>query len=366
MTADENRIGSRERIHEYYEDEISLTDLILMIWRHRVGGMVIAAIVVVAAITYAISATPVYKATAYFLPPLEKNIEELNTAQRLGLSGYATDRVFDEFIKNLYSLDVRRQFFSENGLAAYYLKDEESVAGGEIFDGAFNQKLSVRVPKKDERGPVSVSFELDNAEKAAEWLNAFTAAAKAATISQLVGNVTTDIEAKIVELDTKIASRRSLAEQRREDDIVLLREALEIARKLDIKKPADYNFDLTRKESDAVSVNTAELPLYTRGSIALEAEIATLQNRKSDDPFIIDLRDWQEQLAALRAIKIHPDGIDVAMVDRPAIVPYQREKPNRRLIVVIGLVLGVFLGLMFAFVLEFIQTFRRQLSIKQN
>lgn len=350
----------------YYDDEISLTDLIMVLWRNRLTVIVVAAVVVVGAVAYALAAKPVYKATTYILPPLPQSIEELNKAQRLGLSGYTTDRVFDAFLTNSRAQQLRRRFFDENNLLDFFAGKGQQADPARVFDKAFNAGLVVKEPEKGQTGPVSISLMLADAEKSAEWLNEFVVAAQKETVTQLIENVTADIRSKTDQLETTIGSRRTVARQRREDQIVKLQEALGVARRLGIEKPSDYNFDAARDQLDAVSVNTDSMPLYARGTMALEAEIAALQERKNDEPFIEGLRDLQEELAALNAIKLDPDEIEVARVDRPAIVPSQREKPNRKLIVVFGGLLGGFLGVLAAFLVEFIKNFRRELSADQG
>ena len=42
----------------------------------------------------------------------------------------------------------------------------------------------------------------------------------------------------------------------------------------------------------------------------------------------------------------------------PAVAPDEKSKPNRRMIVVFGLVIGVIVGIVLAFVLNFIQNYR--------
>ena len=95
--------------------------------------------------------------------------------------------------------------------------------------------------------------------------------------------------------------------------------------------------------------------LYYRGYRALNAEIAILLNRKSDDPFIMGLRDLQESLALLRSIKIEDEGLRAVSIDQASYPPKTRIKPNRRLIVSLGTVVGLFLGIFLVFFVSLIQ-----------
>ena len=104
-----------------------------------------------------------------------------------------------------------------------------------------------------------------------------------------------------------------------------------------------------------MNISTSSTPLYYRGYKALNAEIKILKNRKSDDPFISGLRDLQENLALLRSIKIEEEGMHAVTVDQSAYPPKTPIKPNRRLIVSLGTVVGLFLGIFLVFFVSFVQ-----------
>jgi LPS O-antigen subunit length determinant protein (WzzB/FepE family) len=67
------------------------------------------------------------------------------------------------------------------------------------------------------------------------------------------------------------------------------------------------------------------------------------------------LRDLQESLALLRSIKIPDEGLHAVSIDQAAYPPTNRIKPNRRLIVSLGTVVGLFLGIFLVFFVSFIQ-----------
>ena len=93
-------------------------------------------------------------------------------------------------------------------------------------------------------------------------------------------------------------TKRKMAKLLREDQIVRFREAKSIAESLGFEK---------RVEATSIIQSTTELesdfttPLYYIGTKALEAEISVLNNRESDDPFIVGLRSLQEELALLKS-----------------------------------------------------------------
>ena len=91
----------------------------------------------------------------------------------------------------------------------------------------------------------------------------------------------------------------------------------------------------------------------------MQEQLALLLSIKSDDPFISGLRDLQEQLALLRSIKIEEEKLHAVSIDKAAFPPKGRIKPNRRLIVSLGAVIGLFSGILLALFVSFIQKQRK-------
>ena len=150
-----------------------------------------------------------------------------------------------------------------------------------------------------------------------------------------------------------------MAKQRRGDTILRNEEAAKIAGNLGVEEMVDTTSVV---QNNQLNISTTSTPLYYRGFRALNAEINILKNRKSDDPFIIGLRDLQEILALLSSIKIETEGMHAVTVDQAAYPPKYRIKPNRRLIVSLSTVVGLFLGIFLVFFVSFVQKERETLS----
>ncbi len=94
--------------------------------------------------------------------------------------------------------------------------------------------------------------------------------------------------------------------------------------------------------------------------MALNTEIRYLKSRKSDDPFIIGLRDLQEQLTMLQKITFDKEKMKAVRIDQAAFTPKNPIKPNRRLIVSISTAVGLFSGILLVFFIEFFKTQRKK------
>ena len=213
-------------------------------------------------------------------------------------------------------------------------------------------EVFAKMLKIEDRGSTSISIELHDAEVAAQWVNDYIKFIDTETITLLVENMRNSITNRIRDIEYTIGSKRQMAKQRREDQIQQFQEASTIAVKLGVKDRVDATNVV---QNNQLNSSTSTTPLYYRGSRALNAEIAILLNRKSDDPFIIGLRDLQENLALLRSIKIEDEGLHAVSIDQAAYPPKNRIKPNRSLIVSLGTVVGLFLGIFLVFFVSFIQ-----------
>ena len=199
---------------------------------------------------------------------------------------------------------------------------------------------------------MSVSMESDDPEFASSLVNDYIRFFDTETIWMLVAAGRNSISSRIRDIEYTIASKRHMAKQRRKDTILRYEEAAAIAGKLGVRDRVDTTNVV---QNNQLNISTSSTPLYYRGFRALNAEINILKNRKSDDPFIVGLRDLQEKLALLRSIKIEEEGMHAVTVDQGAYPPKNPINPNRRLIVSLGTVVGLFLGIFLVFFVSFIQ-----------
>jgi len=263
------------------------------------------------------------------------------------------DSAYALFKRNLGALSLQKEFFVQSGERDVMRALSGPEATEEQLFTAFSAALSIETDKKDKDG---LRFAVRDAdpEKAADLANRFSSFAERATIEQLILDVQTATKNRIAAIENSIASKRKLAQQRRLDRIAELNEAIQIANKLGLNERVDAPAQVFSNTS-GVSVNTSATPLYYRGAEALGAELSVLKSRISDDPFIGGLRDDEEELARLKSLNHDPAKLKAAKIDQPAFAPSAREKPKRKLIVMLGFVLGGMLGVFAAFFVNFVQ-----------
>ena len=325
----------------FEDDTIDLYELWITLWSKRWLVIGVTAVAAIGSVVYALLQPPVYKAEALLLPPKAKDVQSLNVQ---GVQGASEAGVFSVFNKNLNSRNLQKKFIKEYGLMELLAPERTPETRDEDIYEGFSKLFKI-----DDN---SISIELHDPEVAAQWVNDYIKFMDSETIRLLVENMRNSITNRIRDIEYTIGSKRQMAKQRREDKINLFHEASSIAVKLGVKDRVDATNVV---QNNQLNISTASTPLYYRGFRALKAEITILKNRKSDDPFIVGLRDLQESLALLRSIKIEDEGLHAVSIDQAAYPPKNRIKPNRRLIVSLGTVVGLFLGIFLVFFVSFIQ-----------
>ena len=144
-----------------------------------------------------------------------------------------------------------------------------------------------------------------------------------------------------------------LKERKSDDPFILkLRGLLDRLKRLEINEKVET---LKIRESDDPFI--PELRSLQEKLTLLEdnRQIESLLSRKSDDPFIGSLRDKELELIQLEGIHIDPEPVSVMQVQKTAFPSFSPIKPKRKLIVVLGAVLGLMLGIFGAFFLNFLE-----------
>jgi chain length determinant protein (polysaccharide antigen chain regulator) len=147
-----------------------------------------------------------------------------------------------------------------------------------------------------------------------------------------------------------------IAAREHDDRVAHLKEALIIAKQLNIKKPTGSAFvsndqgQNTKAKPTGVVLDSQDVPLYFRGYKALQGELEQLQQRKNDDSFILGLRELQGELTALGKVHVDLKLIHSVRLDQKARVDKTPIKPKRNLIMVLGGMLGLMFGIFGAFI----------------
>ena len=314
------------------EDEISLIELWNVLagrWRLIAATTLLATLI---AIVYALTAPPLYRATAYFLPPSKKDVAPFNETGIQVQSVQDVQDVQGVTVDEAYSLFKRT--LSSKSLLHRYKSEQRSLEGTPSLIINSDNKIP---------GSLNLSIEWHDPDEAADWANGLSEMANKLVVEQLLSNLDYRLQQQITILESSSSAMRKIAQKRREDRIVVLTEAYKTAIILGLH-------DFLDTESGVVST-----PTYYRGSKALNAEIDILRNRSSDDPFIDELRNLEEMLLKFKSINISDMSVKTYTLDQQALPPKQPIKPKRDLIVTMGGIIGLIGGVFLAFLLNIIQ-----------
>jgi len=349
-------------------DEVSILEIFraLVARRRLIGGTVI--VFVALALLYVVIARPVYQAEAFVKPPqlLDVDVRDKSGASLSSLDVGASllsldvgantvsldagasrrlldireldpNAVFHEFLSNLRSRSIRREFFDERNLVAVYAKNRElrKSEAYEIFEEFFNTQLLVDAP--DDSSSVRISYKFVNPERATTLLNEFIEMVDRRTIARLLYGIEADVRNRTKSLRGAISRKVRLVQTLQNDQIERLIEASNVAAAMNLKERF-----VTSAPGDTVAPTSQ--PLYLRGVEALQSEIAVLKARKSIEPFTEGLRELQSELALLEAIEIDDSNLRAAAVDQAAVASSDAVKPQRLLTLVLSVLLGLFLG----------------------
>jgi len=334
-------------------DEIDLVELVKALWAQKLIIILVTLAGTVAALAYALLVQPVYEAKASVLPPVVSDIAPYNAGRsdaaepgQSPLKPFSPDVVYAIFSRNLRSQSLRREFFNDIYLPS--LTEHERSAPQDRLWVRFNELVSVVAPDKQRPELLEVSVKQSAPDVAASWANELVNKASIASLRDMQRNVASELNTRINSIERRIASLRSIAQQRREDRLAILQEALVVANAVGLSSP-QVTAGRTSSNDELSEFIDGSLT-YMRGAKAIGAEMQVLEARQSDDPFIPELRSLQEQLSFLKTIDVDPDNVSVFTLDSAAQIPETPIKPKKVLIVALGIVLGGMLGVFIALI----------------
>ena len=351
-----------------YEDEISLVDIVKVLLRRKKLIVRIMTVTVCIGLLYAFTQKRVYQVETILLPPSLEHIQALNVlnssnvnSSNVNSSNVNSSNVFANFTRNINSRKLKKEFFDKfkllETLASESTRALTEKQKNNYFE-AFSKSLSVTSNKKS--NSTNITLEGMHPDKIGPWLDSLVVMANKETVHQLVKNLQVTIDEKTKSLKINISSKRSIYKNRREDELGRLQEAYQTAKKIGLR---GFNNTGTKlSNGNNLSIYMKDSKLYMQGTEVLLAEIEALKNRKSDDIHISGLRDLQEQLTRFDSIKIDKGTLQAAIVDKKAIVNVDPIRPNRKLIVILSLVLGGMLGIFAVFIMEFISNVKKQVA----
>jgi chain length determinant protein (polysaccharide antigen chain regulator) len=340
-------------------EEVDLLEFLEGVWRQKLLIFLVTVAVTAVALAYALLAKPVYEAKIFLAAPATSDIADLNygRTQQTGLEPFTSRKVFDIFVEHLNGETLRRQFFKE-----FYMP---SVVAGQGAQGAlyaaFNGSFDV-VQLAGEPPRAYVAFRGRDPAVVSRWATAYVEKAGAAAKAEVLHDATREAQVRANALQLELDNLRESGLQQREDKIIRLQEALQIATAIGLQNPPLISGEVSRALSGKMD---GELT-YMRGSKALAAEIASLQQRKSEDAFIPELREVQTKQQFYQGMVGAQRHVSVYQLDGTIEQPDVPIKPKRNLIIALGVIAGLALGCLIATLKYAMQNLQRRRACPKN
>lgn len=364
--------------------EIDLLELFQSLWQQKLLILLSTVAVAAAALIYALQSPLMYQTKASLLPPRLSDIAPYNLGRTESLMvEFKVADVYAVFTRSLSSESLRRDFFNQVFIPS--LSEGERDMPRDILWARYSKALTALAPEPKLRPDnFEVRVESTDPEQAAEWVNLYVKMAADKANKNMQSNVLSEISTRVRAVERRIGVLRKTALQVREDRMARLREALQIANELGASAPQVIAGKLgpsapqiianelgasapqmmagkTYTDSELSAFVDGDL-MYMRGSKAISAELKALAERKSDDPFIEELRDLRVQLAFLKGIDVDPENVAVFTLDRAAEVPQTPTNPRKIFFLAAGILIGAILGVFMALIRGLVRKYQAATS----
>ncbi|ATP43796.1 hypothetical protein CR511_06830 [Pseudomonas putida] len=325
-------------------EDVDLFQLIGWLWAQKILIAAVTVIVALAALAYALLSTPIYQATVAVQPPSQDDIAQVNIGrgEGTGLGRLSVKDVYATYLGNLQSQALRRKFFRDVYLPS--LGEAGRQGSQDALYAEFNRVLTVAAVSPLTPDRFYVAADLPDPKMAAQWVAQYAQMASDWAKRDLSKDLRADAVSTANNLERQIKGARETARNLREDQIIRLSEALNVAKTIGLDKPPLISNTLVTEVSAGMDGSLT----YMRGAKALESEIDNLRKRQSDDPFVKDLRERQETMNFYRDLQLNTEAVQVYRQDGAIEVPDRPIKPKKSLIVMLGTVAGLLLGVCLA------------------
>ncbi len=327
-----------------HDDEIDLFELVATLWRHKwlIIGMTVLATFLAGVIAFFVM-KPSYQSQATITPPNQYQITALNSGIVLlqadqKVSTITPDQAYNTLIQTLGATDLQRQFFRESYLPRY--QNDPKIEDNQRGFEKFQKSLSIQKVADNHNRNISVTNE--NPQEAYELLNEFLQftndKAKAlilenrkAEISTMVSNIKNTLQGMQIEMDAQ--TNFELSE---------LKNAYETAAALEMTTPMEKPTEL-----------------YQQGTHALASKIKFLEAQKGNYSRNNRYNTLAMMLDSYKAIQLpSADQFSTFTFNALPEVPEIPTKPNKKLIVIIGFLLGGMLGVIIVLLREAIRNYK--------
>lgn len=341
--------------NNYSEEEISLRDLLAVLWHSKGLILAIVTMTTILAASYVFLSAPVYRAQVLARAPFANELinyshiiatfdDSQSPTNRASKdpsptaalpAGSTSDDVYQAFLHQLQSVRVRRDFFEKIYLPAH--ADATTNSAKDLLWSQLNQELTIPTPGSPQSATSveKITLQGKDPNKIAEGLNQYIEMVNQAGRQELANYLEQLRQTHIRDIDIQIEGLRTVTAAKRINTLSQLSDALKLAEATHIVTPLSAGNLVASYEGPT---------LFLRGSEALRTEIDLLKTRTNDDPYIAELPDLLYARSLLEKLDIDPTRLTVAIIDQAAVPPGYPISPRKKLTIILGIVLGLIFG----------------------
>lgn len=328
----------KTEIKKMTDDEIDLRELIIVLWQGKWWIVLSMLVVVLIALGYIVSASPVYRVAATVTQPVERDLSDYNlhVAEYSMLLAGAGQRAphmmpreaFKAFLTAFTNPAYKKEIFNE-------LQRQSSSGSGHAAQSwqTFDSALDIHINK--EETTAEIFMESSDPENSAQLINEAIRQAEQLGKEVLLAKLQNEIAQAIRQLEMEKKSLENSARIDLEIQLEQLERALEIAQKIGLSEP--YR---------GVFADLQGGTAYMRGTRALQAEIEVLGQQLQEQSYLgtPGLGSIDDRLQGLNAISIEPERLAVLEVVNQAQPPKTPIRPKKQLVLAVAILLGLMLG----------------------
>jgi LPS O-antigen subunit length determinant protein (WzzB/FepE family) len=306
---------------------------------------IITAVFGLIAILY-LSVTPkIYKSTATLT---SANLSELNKLDNgLDLLDLSQDKAFKELYRILTQADLQFNFHKKH----IFSETEQNLSIAPAFNN-FQKKLTIsNTSKKNTFKSIEMSYISSNPDLSSQILKQFVNEANEKLNSVYIDNYNAKLTSAKRQIQRLIDELTNTANQEAEIEIYQLKEAIDIAKALNIATPASST-SFNNLVLDG-SLNSQSIPLYSLGYEALELRVKSIENRENNGLFIEGYTTLKAQLDALNSITPPKEKLTLFSYEQTPFSHPTPIKPKPALILSLALLLGFMIGMLAAIIKYF-------------
>ena len=346
------QIASDRRFNETPNDEISLSEVLdfmvrIVDFMIRKRSLILSVTIIftLLAAGYALSITPMYKATIGFLMPKEITSPK-NTTKFENIVKETKISLYQKFLMKIQSYNFQREVFENGNFLEKFVDNPNGSVKSDAVVLEINKSITLTgVPAKNTElfnKLVFLEMEGSKPEAMAEFFNALAKTGIKAIDDDLSNAIDQRLET--------IAILLSQEKEELEKEIAQMTKDLALARSMNIE---ESNF------KDVQPLHEAPR-WYLYGAQILEVELKALKSKAKNSDSIktanldMEIKTW-ESFKTLKSL----DVVDIEQPSMPPTQPIQNKKP---LIILAGLIVG----LLFGSILAYFQHARRNLNARRS